>query len=378
MNSQTKYLTILCLIIFFVSCNSKNNKVENDENTARETYTNSLLQSGARPWAIFHDGVYYYLQDANDRITIWKTEDITDLKRAETKDVWIPKDKASGFHLWGPELHQIDGKWYIYFAADDGNTDNHQIYVIENSAADPFEGEFTMKGRVQTDKNNNWAIHPNVFQHNNELYMIWSGWQTRRIETETQCIYIAKMENPWTLASERVLISSPEHEWERQWINPDGSKTGYPIYVNENPQYFHTKNKDKVLIYYSASGTWTPYYCVGMLSADANSDLLDPASWTKAKSPVFSQEPENQVFAPGSICFVPSPDGTEMYFLYQARSTDKEPYGSLPTGPQDSRSPRMQKMEWGEDGFPVLGTPLTEIDKLEKPSGIAVKKTIKK
>lgn len=373
MNFRTNYLMILCMTIFISSCNNKSKDEEKGKETIRETYMNPLLSSGARPWATFHNGVYYYLQDGNDRITIWKTNDITDLKNAETKDVWIPKDKASGHHLWSPELHLIDGKWYIYFAADDGNIDNHQIYVIENGSADPFDGEFVMKGRVQTDKNNNWAIHPSVFEHNGHMYMMWSGWQTRRIETETQCIYIARMENPWTLATERVLISKPEYEWERQWINPDGSKTGYPIYVNENPQYFHTKDKSKILIFFSASGTWTPYYCVGMLSADANSDLLNPASWTKAPNPVFSQEPENQVFAPGSICFIPSPDGEEMYFLYQARSTDKEPYGSLPSGPRDSRTPRLQKMEWGEDGYPVLGTPQSEIDKIEKPSGTPIR-----
>ena len=226
-----------------------------------------------------------------------------------------------------------------------------------------------MKGCVKTDKDNNWAILPSVFTHKDGLYMIWSGWQKRRIEAETQCIYIAKMENPWTLASDRILISKPEYEWERQWINPDGSKTGYPIYVNEDPHYFHTKEKDKVLIYYSASGTWTPYYSVGMLYADANSDLLNPSSWTKSEKPVFTQNPDNQVFATGSPCFIPSPDQQEIYFLYQARAIDKEPYGSLPSGDMDTRSPRLQKMEWGDDGFPVLGEALSEVDKIKKPSG---------
>lgn len=177
------------------------------------------------------------------------------------------------------------------------------------------------------------------------------------------------MENPWTLATERVLISKPEYEWERQWINPDGSKTGYPIYVNEDPQSFYTKDKDKILIYYAASGTWTPYYAVGMLYADVNSNLLNPESWKKFESPVFHQNPEDQVFATGTPCFIPSPDGTETYFLYQARAIEKEPYGSLPVGPMDTRSPRLQKMEWGTDGFPILGEALSEVTKITKPSG---------
>lgn len=68
-------------------------------------------------------------------------------------------------------------QWYIYFAADDGNMDNHQIYVVENEAANPMEGTFVMKGRIQTDKDNNWAIHASTFEHDGQRYMIWCGWQ---------------------------------------------------------------------------------------------------------------------------------------------------------------------------------------------------------
>jgi GH43 family beta-xylosidase len=313
--------------------------------------------------------MYYYLQDSDDRIVLRRTDDITDLENASQKEVWTPKDINSAFHLWSPEMYRINDKWYIYYAADDGNTDNHQIYVIENKSDDPFEGEFVSKGRIKTDNDNNWAIHPSVFEHEGSWYMLWSGWQTRRIEAETQCIYIAKMENPYKLASERTLISKPEYEWERQWINPDGSKTGYPIYVNEDPQCFHTKDGDKILVYYSASGTWTPYYAVGLLYASVGSDLLNPDSWTKLNKPVFTQDVDNQVFATGSPCFIPSPDGEEIYFLYQARATDKEPYGSLPAASMDTRSPRLQKMEWDDDGFPKLGVALSESEILAKPSG---------
>ena len=68
------------------------------------------------------------------------------------KDVWIPTDPSNSYHLWAPEIHRINNKWYIYFAADDGNMDNHQIYVVENEAANPMEGTFVTKGRIQTDK----------------------------------------------------------------------------------------------------------------------------------------------------------------------------------------------------------------------------------
>jgi len=194
--------------------------------------------------------------------------------------------------------------------------------------------------------------------------MTWSGWQSRRVTIENQCIYIAKMKNPWTLASDRVLLSKPEYEWERQWINPDGSKTAYTIYVNEAPQFFHSKNKDKIYIFYSASGLWTPFYAIGKLTADANSDLLNPSSWKKLKRPVFKQAQQGHIFQSGIFKLFPSPDGKEYYMLYHARRIPNEPPGAL-----DSRSPRLQKIEWSDDGTPYFGVPIPESVQLPKPSG---------
>ena len=360
------------VLIFFLAmvmlgaCRDKKSEKKEEENIQQEnTFVNPLKTEGAQCWANYYDGWYYYMQEAVDRLELWRTRDITDLEHAEHKVIWIPKDPSNAHHLWGPEIHPIAGKWYVYYAASDDNMDNHQLFVLENSSADPFEGEFELKGRISTDKNNNWAIHPNVFEHRGAWYMTWSGWQSRRVSTEHQCIYIAKMKNPWTLESDRVLLSKPEFEWERQWINPDGSKTAYTIYVNESPQFYKSRKGDKIFIFYSASGTWTCFYAVGMLMADADSDLLDPDSWTKSTRPVFKQCPENKVYGPGHVSFIPSPDGKEDYLLYDARSVENDPAGS-----RDSRKPRLQKIEWDKDGIPYLGVPLPLSVRLNKPSGL--------
>ncbi len=367
MRSRLFLLSIILLI--GVSCQHKKATTEKETVAAGNTYTNPLLERGAEPWAIFHEGKYYYTQGSENKVILWETDDITDLSHATQKDVWIPTDPSNSYHLWAPEIHRINNKWYIYFAADDGNMDNHQIYVVENEAANPMEGTFVMKGRIQTDKDNNWAIHASTFEHDGQRYMIWCGWQKRRIDSETQCIYIATMKNPWTLSSDRILISKPEYEWECQWVNPDGSKTAYPIHVNEAPQYFESKNKDKACIFYSASGSWTPYYCVGLLTADAKANLLNPASWKKSPVPVLQQDPENNVYGPGGISFTPSPDGKEWYMLYHARQIPNDAPGA-----SDSRSPRLQKIDWDKDGMPVLGTPQKEEEPMARPSGSPIHK----
>ena len=352
----------LILLIVCLSCQSK----KTDKQTGIDStlfYTNPVIGGGSEPWAIFHEGKYYYTQSLADCIILWETDDITQLAEAAKKNVYSPQNGSGISHLWGPEIHYMDNKWYIYCAADDGNIDNRQIYVLENESPDPMKGEFVMKGRISTDKNNNLAIHANPFEHNGKRYLIWCGWETRRIYQETQCIYIAEMKNPWTLSSDRILISKPEYEWECQWISVDGNKTGYPIHVNEAPQFFRSKNKDKLLIYYSASGNWTPYYCVGLLTADANSDLLNPNSWKKSLEPVFKQAPENHVYGPGSLCFIPSPDKKEWYILYHARNALRDMFVL------DGRTTRIQKIEWDENGIPILGIPQKESTLLQKPSG---------
>lgn len=356
-----------CLAIGLISCGGSRSGQDHSavNDSISGYYTNPLLEKGPDPWAILHDGVYYYMHTMGDKLVLWRTTDVTDLKNAEQKTVWVPTEESNKYDLWAPEIHYIRNAWYIYYAADDGNTDNHQLYVLENKNADPFEGEFVMKGRISTDKDNNWAIDGSVFENNGKLYMVWSGWQTRRVDTETQCIYIAEMANPWTLASERVLISKPELEWERHYKNEEGWTPSYIIYVNEGPQPLKSSTGKYIHIAYSASGCWTPYYALGLLTADAQSNLLDPKSWRKSRTPVFKQNPEVGVYGTGHNSFFMSPDSTEYYILYHARDTQVDPEGM-----GDTRSPRAQKFTWDENDFPVFGTPVARDVKLKKPSGI--------
>lgn len=367
------FTAMLCVasLSLGTSCsNSKSNKNKEaaEADSLASTFTNPLFPVGPDPWALCYEGTYYYMHTMKDSLVLWKTNDVTDVANSPSKTIWIPTDPKNKYDLWAPEIHNINGKWYVYYAADDGNSDNHQLYVLENSSKDPFEGEFVMKGRVSTDKDNNWIIDASVIEHKGDWYMVWSGWQTRRVDTETQCIYIARMENPWTLSSERVLISKPELEWERHYINEDGWNPPYTIYVNEGPQPLVSPKGKYMHIVYSGSGCWTPYYALGMLTASMDSDLLDPKSWKKSPQPVFSQSPENGVFGTGHNSFFKSPDGTEDYILYHARDTQVDPEGM-----GDTRSPRAQKIIWGEDDYPNFGTPIPTSTRLKKPSGTVIK-----
>ena len=100
------------------------------------------------------------------------------LKRAAPKKVvWTPPASGPYSHdIWAPEIHYLQGKWYIYFAADAGTNQTHRIWVVENSNSDPFQGSWEMKGKV-ADPSDKWAIDGSVFEDKGKLYLIWSGWE---------------------------------------------------------------------------------------------------------------------------------------------------------------------------------------------------------
>lgn len=320
------------------------------------TFTNPLLPSGADPWSIHKDGYYYYTNTLGDRIDIWKTDNLANLKTAERKTIWTPpQGTLYSKGIWAPEIHFIKGKWYVYFAADDGRNENHRLYVLENSSANPLEGEWTFKGKI-SDPSDKWAIDGSVFRHKKKLYMVWSGWEGDT--NGRQDIYIAKLKNPWTIKGKRVKISQPELEWERHGDLNDPDNPPH-VAVNEGPQILH--HKDRLFIIYSASGCWTDFYTLGMLITSANSDLMDAASWKKHPRPVFKQSAENNVFAPGHNSFFKSPDGKEDWILYHANSEPGQGCGK-------HRSPRAQKFTWDAEGMPMFGEPVAEGVAQEVPS----------
>lgn len=329
----------------------------------KETFTNPILPSGADPWAIYHEGNYYYIKSGNRSITLMRTPDITDLKNAEKKVIWkAPEEGDHSKNIWAPEIHNIEGTWYVYVAADDGNNINHRMFVLENIKADPFEAEFLMKSKIKTDLQDNWAIDGSVFENNKNLYFIWSGWEKPKDETgERQNIYIAHMSNPWTVDSDRILLSTPELEWEKKWVNADGWKPDKPVYVNEGPQIL--KHGNKLHIVYSASACWTPYYALGLLTTTIDSNIMENSSWVKSKKPIFQQSAENRVYGPGHNSFFKSPDGTEDWILYHANDNPED-------GCSNKRSPRVQKIGWTIDDMPKIGIPVSTSELLIKPSGI--------
>ncbi|HMN46126.1 MAG TPA: glycoside hydrolase family 43 protein [Povalibacter sp.] len=311
-----------------------------------EFFTNPLLTSGPDPWVTRDGDDYFYMHTLGDRLAIWKTRDIADLQHAEHKTIWTPPPSGPNAQsIWAPELHRIDGKWYVYYtaAASGHDDDDHRgVFVLENDSADPLHGEWRDRGRINTRYS---GIDGTTFSHAGVRYFVYSPYVG-----PDSVLAIARMSDPVTLTGPEVTLARPDLSWERQ-----GGRQ-----ILEGPEFLAGPTGDLFLVY-SASACWSDDYALGLLRAPAGSDPLDANAWKKSPVPVFAKSPENGVFAPGHNGFFTSPDGKEHWIIYHAN-----PGPDMQCTPK--RAPRIQPFHFGHDGAPVFGKPAGPDQRLRKPS----------
>ena len=305
-----------------------------DSSVTYKTVQNPVDSTGNDPWVVSHEGKYYYCwsggQGGTGGVRVARIQSLDKIRTSNYSQVYVaPPNTMYSHEYWAPELHYIQGEWYIYVAADDGKNENHRMYVLKGTSQDPTD-PFEMVGQI-TDPTNKWAIDGTVVTIKDELYFVWSGWEGDT--NVAQNLYIAHMSNPWTIDSERTLISEPYHAWER---------VGDPK-VNEGPTALY--HDDDVFIAYSASGSWTDQYCIGYLTL-VGDDPLDAASWKKHALPGFRQKP-GVAYGPGHCSFTTAIDGS-IWMIYHANLESGTSWGG--------RSCWIAPVTFKADGTPVFGT----------------------
>ncbi|BCG58202.1 glycoside hydrolase family 43 protein [Paenibacillus sp. URB8-2] len=311
-------------------------------------FSNPLIEQRADPWIYKHsDGYYYFTASVPeyDRIEIRRARTIEGLASAKPAVAWRKyKDGPCSANIWAPEIHYTDGKWYIYFAAarttetTDGLFD-HRMYVLENDFANPLEGNWTEKGQIKTAWES-FALDATTFEHAGKLYYVWA--QKDPDIPGNSNLYISEMADPWTLRGRQTMIAKPEHAWEMIGFS-----------VNEGPAVL--KRGGRIFISFSASAT-DFNYCMGLIWADENADLLDASSWTKLPQPVFQTNEETALYGPGHNSFTVGESGEDV-LIYHARSY-KEIQGDPLYDP--NRHTRAQVFGWNEDGMPNFGVQIPE------------------
>jgi len=317
------------------------------------TFTNPLF-AGGDPWVTRVDDVYYY--SASDcgvaAICLKRSRSLSGLASAPWVGVWNPPKKhgANSKEIWAPEIHHLEGRWYIYYAADDGDNNHHRLYVLESDRAQgPYREADTgyPDGRLP-DSSGDWAIDPDTFiAADGRLYLTWSCTDYRDSRFP-QRICLARMRDPLHVSGSTVRLSAPTEQWELR---------GKPI--QEGPVGY--TRDGRTYITYSAGASWIPDdYAVGLLTLAPGASPMDRAAWTKS-GPIFDHH--GTVYGPGSVVFVASPDGRQWWNMYHA-------IDRLDCAPAyRCRDIRMQPMHFDAKGAPILGVPIDAGVPLPLPSG---------
>jgi GH43 family beta-xylosidase len=279
---------------------------------------------GQDPWVVPFEGSLLLIQStANSRqISVMRFRDLAHIHDNTETVIWRPERTSDHAHeVWAPELHLIDDKWYVYYAASDGQNRNHRSYVL---VADHPLGPYRELGIIRDPAHDVWAIDLTVLHHDGGLYAVWSGWEGAN-DGFPQNLYIAPMTDPWTIGGERTLISRPEHDWEMS-VAP----------INEGPEVLRRAEHGKLFICFSADASWTTAYKMGLLEW-VGGDVTDAESWQKLPGPIFT--------GGGHGCFV-DVDG-ESYIVYHRKSTSDPGWVD--------REIHYAPLRWDPEGYPIIG-----------------------
>ncbi|MCA9043382.1 MAG: sulfatase-like hydrolase/transferase [Planctomycetaceae bacterium] len=312
------------------------------------------IAEGADPWVVRDPNEPRYLwclSEGNRAIAIHASDCLNALGPKHI--VWTaPETGPYSKEIWAPELHFLDGHWYIYFAASDGNNANHLTYVLESNTNDPL-GDYTLHGPLKTgagenrDEPNIWAIDMTVLQHGGKRYAIWSGWDEPG--SDRQYLYAAEMASPTKLTGPRVrLCNNSDYLWER--LERDESQRG----LHEGPEVFQSHGSTYLM--YSCAASWLPTYKLGMLKL-VGENPLNPEDWQKQSTPAFNGT--ESVYGVGHSCFVYTPEDDRWWHVFHAKR-DRNPGWR--------RSIHVQPMGVGPDGEPLLGQPINPGSPLQLPA----------
>jgi GH43 family beta-xylosidase len=313
----------------------------NEFNFTKTIYNEPFIYQRADPYVYRHDdGSYYFTASvpAYDRIVLRKSSTLDGLAQAEETTVWKKHEQGiMSIHIWAPEIHYMEGKWFIYYAgADKDDIWALRPYVLECTGQNPMKDTWVEKGQMQASDSfsfQDFSLDMTVFENSGKWYSIWA--EKVNVGKKISNLYIAELESPTKLGTAQVLLTTPDYDWER-----------VDFWVNEGPAVI--KHDGMLYVTYSASATGA-CYCIGLLSTSETSDLLDPRMWKKSRLPVLQTDWEKGILGPGHNSFTTLEKGSsvEDIMVYHARQYD-EIIGDPLYDP--NRHTYRMKIQWNEDG----------------------------
>ncbi len=289
MKKLTFLFLLSTLLVQFASC--KNESKSEDKTSEQKVPFGD-------PFIMLHDGKYYaYGTHGSDGIEVYTSDNL---------NVWEgPLGVNSGYALhkndvlgekwfWAPEVYFINGKFYMYFSAEE-----HICVATADSPFGPFKQE-VQQPMIADEKCIDNSLFTDddakpylLFDRFNDGLNIWiagleDDLMTLKMETMTKCIHVSQ---PW------------EEVWPR---------------VNEGS--FIIKHNDIYYMTYSANSYESKFYGIGFATAD---NVFGP--WTKYdKNPIF-QKPKDLVGVGHSAMFTDKDAQLRIVFHSHKSKTEIHP-----------------------------------------------------
>lgn len=307
-------------------------------------YNEIWIAQRADPYVYLHsDGNYYFTASLPDYrgIALRRARSLRELPEAEEVMVWYKHESGvMSYNIWAPELHYLNGRWYLYFAAGEKD-DIFKIrpYVLQCEGDDPLKDNWVEMGKMQCADEDEFSfrgfsLDGTVFENKGKYYYVWA--EKVGVGKQVSNLYIAEMQSPVKLKTVQVLLTTADYDWERKGF-----------WVNEGPAVI--KRDNKIFLTYSASETGADY-CMGMLSVSADADLLDPEMWRKRRYPVLYSDENKEIYGPGHNSFTKDSVGNDI-LVFHARK-EKEIVGDPLYFA--TRHAMLMKIDWDEKGEPVF------------------------
>ena len=300
-----------------------------------------FIEQRADPYILREGDRYYFTASvpAFDRVILRGAGTLEGLARAEEKTVWTRHESGPMCcNIWAPEIHRIDGVWYIYFAAsgrgaDESGCYDHRTYALSNPESDPTQGEFREEGQIRTGWES-FTIDSTVTVFEGKRYFLWA--QRDFSIPGNSNLYIARMKSALELELPAVRLSVPEYDWECRGF-----------LVNEGPGCL--QHGGNLYVTYSGSAT-DERYAMGLLALKAGGNPLRAEDWAKSPVPVMATEEENGLYGPGHNSFTVDEEGRDL-LVFHAR-----PYpgfrGDALSDP--NRHCFLRPVRYGETGAPLF------------------------
>lgn len=257
-------------------------------------------------------------KDGYDRLVIRVADTIEGLADAEEYVIWDESETLDyGQFIWAPELHKIGNSWYFISTAavgEDGYSFDIRPFMMKCNDAENITDPASWGApvRVEPKEGDNsclqvMSLDMTYFEAGGKSYVSWAD----KTQQNLSKVFIATVDpkEPWKLTSNATVLTTPEYSWE--CVN---------IAVNEGSAAF--VKDGTVYLAFSAAATGAEY-CVGLMTADADTDLTNVDNWTKVPYPVLTSGDFNdELCGPGHNSFT-TDEYDNLVIVYHARPAEE-------------------------------------------------------